>query len=67
MHPTTKMRLLQIHMGRLRGDHPSAFHQDGTQFAMVLQQWYETPPLIDDSGTETRFGEWRDIPIEQAG
>lgn len=64
MRPTNKLRWLELNMGEMRGDHPSAVRQSGLPFALVLQQWYEGVGVFEVDNPVR--GKWCDIPIEQA-
>lgn len=54
LNPTMKFRWLQVHMADT-ANHRHAIRIGGTNYAQVLQQWWEG---VDKSG------EWRDISME---
>lgn len=61
MHkPTSRLRYLQLNMGQMKGQHPTALHIPGTPYATVLQQlWTSDFTNVND--------EWRDIPVVAEG
>ena len=54
--PTTELRWFRFDMNGYQGEHPSATIIEGTSWAIVLQQFWE-------SDSEGEFDEWRDIPM----